>query len=318
MQPATSSKVAGAKQASKEGSSMYSRVLVPLDGSKLAEEILPLAECIGTAFNIPVELLSVVEKDVVEDMSKYSKGAQSKAATAAQVYLSGIATKMSSQVPADQVKMSVKVAKVADAIVEEADKVNGTLIALSSHGRSGLTRMVLGSIADKVLHATKSPLLLYTPREDEPNRPADDLNTIVVPVDGSELAERVLPHTKALAKALKLKIILLRVTPDVTGYYEGDQFYPMPQEVIEGIENDALNYLDEKVAALKSEGFSSVEGCLLSGQAATQIVDFIRNTPRSFAAISTHGRSGMNRWVLGSVADGVIRRTAAPVLVVRP
>jgi nucleotide-binding universal stress UspA family protein len=210
----------------------------------------------------------------------------------------------------------VQIAKVADAIVQEAESGPQTLIALSSHGRSGLTRMVLGSMADKVLRGTKVPVFLYAPRHDVPVRQADELETILVPLDGSELAEQALPHAGALAKALKLRMVLIRVTSTLTDL-TSDGFYEVTQILIDELEKEAIDYLDQQVSALRQQGLEDVDRCHLTGSAASEIIDFARETPRSFIAMCTHGRSGVQRWALGSVTGYVVSHAAVPVLVIR-
>jgi nucleotide-binding universal stress UspA family protein len=213
--------------------------------------------------------------------------------------------------------MSVAIAKVADAIVQEAERVPETLIALSSHGRSGLTRMVLGSVADKVVHGTKVPVFLYALRQDVAVRQAEDLNSVIVPLDGSALAEQALPHATALAKALKLRVVLLRVTSTLADL-AADGFYEVTQGLItDELEKEAIGYLDQKVSALQQRGLILVDRRHLTGSAAQTIIEFARETPCSFIAMCTHGRSGFQRWALGSVADHVVSHVAVPVLVIR-
>jgi nucleotide-binding universal stress UspA family protein len=212
--------------------------------------------------------------------------------------------------------MFVQIARVADAIVQEAESVSGTLIALSSHGRSGLTRMVLGSMAAKVLHGTTAPVFLYAPRQDVPARPVEDLHTVIVPLDGSELAEQALPHAVALAKALQLSMVLVRVTSTLADL-TADGFYEVTQVLIDELEQEAIDYLDQQVSTLRQQGLTEVDRRHLTGVAANRIIDFARETPRSCIAMCTHGRSGVQRWVLGSTADQVVSHAAVPVLVIR-
>ena len=295
---------------------MYKRVLVPLDGSKLAEEILPLAERVSSGFNIPLHLLTVIQPDSVAATRAAGSDASQQAARKAQDYLRVVSERLSRSVGPARVQMSVQIARVADAIVQEAESVSETLIALSSHGRSGLTRMVLGSVADKVLHGTKTPVFLYSPRENVPIRQAEDLNTIIVPLDGSELAEQALPHAAALAKALQLRTVLVRVTSTLIDL-AADGFYEVTQVLIDELEQQAIDYLDQQVSALQRQGLKDVDRRHLTGSAAGKIIDVARETPRSFIVMCTHGRSGVQRWALGSVADQVVSHVAVPVLVIR-
>ena len=99
----------------------------------------------------------------------------------------------------------------------EANKDPAALIAMSTHGRSGVARWVMGSVTDKVLHSVQNPLLIVRP-EDGDSTTAANIRTIIVPLDGSSLAEQVLPHVMTVAKALDCKISLIRVTPSRAEY----------------------------------------------------------------------------------------------------
>jgi nucleotide-binding universal stress UspA family protein len=295
---------------------VYKRVLVPLDGSKLAEEILPLAERVSRAFNIPLHLLTVIQQDSAVATGTAGPDAQQKAARKAQDYLSEVSARVSRSIEPEHVQMSVPIARVADAILQEADSVPETLITLSSHGRSGLTRMVLGSVADKVLHGTTAPVFLYAPREGMPARQAAELDTLIVPLDGSALAEQALSHAAALAKALQLRMVLVRVTSTLADL-AADGFYEVTQVLSDALEQEAIAYLDQKVSMLQQQGLKNVDRRHLVGAAAHRIIDVARETPRSFIAMCTHGRSGVQRWALGSVADRLVSHVAVPVLVIR-
>jgi nucleotide-binding universal stress UspA family protein len=198
---------------------------------------------------------------------------------------------------------------------------------MSTHGRSGVARWLLGSVTDKVLLATTTPLLIV--RSTEPLNPMSEvqLKTVIVPLDGSVLAEQVLPHVATLAKALDLEVKLVRVHPSVeeySRYFERQQIgstatiYSGPYEVFSReADAQAMEYLHEVKMQLHHERVWSVEESLLRGHPAATIVDLARETPGSLVAMTTHGRSGIGRWLLGGVADRVIRHSGVPALVVR-
>jgi nucleotide-binding universal stress UspA family protein len=163
---------------------------------------------------------------------------------------------------------------------------------------------------------------------DQENPPeAVNLQTIIVPLDGSSLAEQALTHAVSLTRALKLRVLLVRVTPSLGEYHRYLEHYPLDSSstVYSGIyeefsrEEDALamQYLHQVQEKLNNQRVSSVEERLLKGHAADAIVGLARETPHSLVTMTTHGRSGMGRWILGSVADRVIRHSGVPVLVVR-
>ncbi|MSP78598.1 MAG: universal stress protein [Dehalococcoidia bacterium] len=299
---------------------MYKRILVPLDGSAVAEEILSAVTFLANGLHARVQILSVIEEDVVAAIQNPLQGrfleqTQSTATGVAEAYGKRVAAKLG--LPAGQVDVTVKVSSVPETILREAERAPDTLLAMSTHGRSGLQRFVLGSVADKLLHATKAPLLLYRPSEKAPAKAASLMTTVIVPLDGSALAEKVLPDVVSLAQTLSLKVLLTRVTSLMTEYYAGEGFYAVPQSIVTDLEQEAIAYLNAKAADLKKMGCKDVAVQHMQGSAAAQVIDLAHATPDSFVAISTHGRSGIGRWVLGSVADRVIQQAGCPVLVIR-
>jgi nucleotide-binding universal stress UspA family protein len=139
---------------------------------------------------------------------------------------------------------------------------------------------------------------------------------ILVPLDGSELAECVLPHVKAIASGCDVKqLILLRVVEPLHG---GEIPSDISSEVLQEADiNAAKEYLAKIKAQLSKEGFD-VEAEVLTGRSAEIISDFAQRNEVDLIALSTHGRSGISRWVFGSVADRVVRSSSVPVLLIRP
>ncbi len=201
--------------------------------------------------------------------------------------------------PTTAVSCTVDIGEPASWIVREAEREADTLVAMSTRGRSGITRWVLGSVADQVLHATKAPLLLLRSQDEETPPYEASLASVIVPLDGSFLAEQVLPHAVTLAQALRLSVTLVRVSSH--------------QE-----EAEARDYLREVGGKLNQQGATSVKELVLNGHAGTAIVDIARDIPNSLVTMTTHGHSGIGRWILGSVTDQVVRLSGSPVLVVHP
>jgi nucleotide-binding universal stress UspA family protein len=151
----------------------------------------------------------------------------------------------------------------------------------------------------------KEPIFVYT--------------RVLVPLDGPELAEQVLPLVTPLAKVLKLQVVLVRVIPSVLEYclymeYPAAEHERPPVS----LHTKAMDYLKEAGDRLRLQGIHSVDERLLFGSPAAAIVDLARETPDSLVAVTTHGRSGVRRWVLGSVADRVVCHSNGPVLLIRP
>jgi nucleotide-binding universal stress UspA family protein len=153
------------------------------------------------------------------------------------------------------------------------------------------------------------------------------LNTILVPLDGSELAEKVLPTVIELASFLKVEAVLVRVLVRV---YFGppDEFLPVfgsnipnQNELWAQAGAEVSHYLNEKVEHLHAKGLPNVSSVLIEGGAegaAAAIIDLARKSSDNLVIMSTHGRSGIGRWLLGSVTERVVRHSGNPVLVIRP
>ena len=201
---------------------------------------------------------------------------------------------------------------------------SNTLINMVTHGRSGLGRWVLGSMTDKVLHGASNPLLITRAQPEGGAGATVSLKNMIVPLDGSPLADRILLHVEAIAPALGLNVILVRVTASADEYYryinmsmgagvDTGRFEQYAREA----EAEAAAHLSKVKRQLNDMGISSVEERLISGNAANVILDLAHETPDSLAAMTTHGRSGVERWVLGSATDLLVRHSGQPVLVVR-
>jgi nucleotide-binding universal stress UspA family protein len=178
----------------------------------------------------------------------------------------------------------------------------------------------LGSVAEKVLRGMVNPLLLIRATEEAKSEGEAMLKSVIVPLDGSELAEGVLPMAAGMAKKLDLEIELFRTYHVPYNVYGGDEgFYAANyEELLAGVRDEATQYLDKKAADLKKLGVAKVTCVAKEGLAADEIILLGQKTPDNLIAMSSHGRSGVKRWVLGSVAEAVVRHCGDPVLITRP
>jgi len=298
---------------------MYSKILVPLDGSRLSEGILPYARCLAKAFKIPIDLLLVIDPETISAASgpgtdRYLYAAEADMKKNRSEYLDET---VRSLLPSLTVNCSVETGYPAEAIVDKASAHPDTLVAMATHGRSGVQRWFIGSVADKVLHICTNPLLLVRTAGKEPANEQAGLKTVIVPLDGSPLAELALPHVTAMAKEIDLEVVLVRAYSLVSHMYMAEGMAPDFDQLTESIRDEVKSYLEEKIRQLKVEGLEKVSYQLLEGDPAAKIIDIARETPDNLVAISTHGRSGIGRWVLGGVTDRVVRHSSDPVLVIR-
>jgi nucleotide-binding universal stress UspA family protein len=295
---------------------MYKRILVPLDGSQIAEQALPYARYLAGQLKIPVDLLSVVD---VAGMTHAMAKAKAQALETligdsvhrSEAYLEKIGKSFSGIATAHLVKQG----KPEEAVIEQAASDRDTLIAMATHGRSGIDRWLMGSVAEKILRGTNNPLLLVRATQRGPSEREEMIKRVIVPLDGSPLAERVLPHVTALAKTLAFETVLLRAynVKQVLSTFED---YIPDWDLLEAeARGEAVSYLDRRVQELKSQGLAQVSSCASEKEAAQEIIDLAAE-PDTLIAMSTHGRSGVKRWMLGSVTEKVVRHSKSPVLVI--
>lgn len=300
---------------------MHKKILVPLDGSKTAENVLPYARCFARSLQIPVELMAVVD---APELSRNVSAAEGlfldvlieNETRRYDAYLKDLAKNF----PAGGTQYTVTRGNAAEAIIQAAAADKGTLIAMATHGRSGLNRWLVGSVAEKVLRGASNPLLLVRATEQTPSWDTAALKSVVVPLDGSELAESVLPWVEEFAKQLDLDVILLRMYGVPYGAYTaGEGFYNVSrlQAFLSTLKDEALEYLESKATELKKKGIVKVSSVAKEGFGADEIIAFTRPLPDTLIAMCSHGHSGVKRWMLGSVTETVVRHSGNPVLVVR-
>jgi nucleotide-binding universal stress UspA family protein len=296
---------------------MYSRMLIPLDGSKLAEQVLPYARYLAKALSLPVELLEVVDPDALEllvnhDQGRYLDTLLADKRTSSAHYLETMARSFEPV----RVTCAVENGKAEEVIIDKAAADKDTLIVMATHGRSGIQRWMLGSIADKVLHGSTNHLFLVRAAEQAKTDGESPLKKVIVPLDGSPLAETVLPHVLDLGKKMQLEVILVRayaLPPSVTT----DEYGAYTQGLFDQLETEAKDYLAEKIKVLARQGLKNVSSVVDLGYGAEEITALARKTDDNFIAMCTHGRSGVRRWVLGSVTERVVRHSGDPVLIIR-
>lgn len=287
---------------------MYSKILVPLDGSKTAEAVLPYGKFLAETLQLPVQLVHAVDPQTVAPAVQTKREME---------YLQGAAASYLGSLSADCV---VKSGAPAEVILDVASADAGALIAMATHGQSGGQRWLLGQVSQKVLQAAKNPLVLIRPSDAKVAKSEVGFCTIIVPLDGSHLAERVLPHVVWLATQLHAAVALIRTyTLPTAGYFMAAGIsHPDRAALGDKIKQEAGSYLEAKAAELRAQGLERISSHLVEGHGPEEIIELARRNADSLIALASHGRSGFGRWVLGSVAERVVSYSGAPVLVIRP
>lgn len=305
---------------------MYRKILIPLDGSALAEIVFPHARELARNFNSEVVLIHIADKE------------DSKSLRLPQAYVDRMAATIKRQIAGDRKRRSVNtqvtrgtkvsgevaVGSPAEEILRFADRNEIDLILMATHGRSGISRWVMGSVADRVLRSSRIPVLLV--RAGIPHDLVDNEwpGTMLVPLDGSGLAELVLPHVMALAKqpnAKNTEVTLLMVHELVV------PLFPSPESVARWTEiaaedmarskRSAKKYLAHIEKQLNDSGVRTSSE-VLDGLPAEEIVHYASKKAFSIILMTTHGSSGISRWAYGSVAEKVLLAASSPILLVRP
>jgi nucleotide-binding universal stress UspA family protein len=279
---------------------MTTRILVPLDGSPLSDRVLAQVRRVLHREDAQVVLLHVITDEAAARL--YPPGENG--LVLARKHVEKLRDELVAQ--GAQAESRVVTGDPAARILEIADEIGADLIAMTTHGRTGLDRFVRGSVAERVLRHTSRPLLLVNPHTRAEGEL--ELERILVPLDGSELAGEILPLVATLARLYDAEVVLL---------------YAIELAVV----------LDPMVAALPVLTPADAETLLAPfkkrlpgiktrtriamGPPAASIVEAIREEKASLVAMTTHGRAGLSRWFFGSVAEQVVRNTSCPLLVKR-
>jgi len=297
---------------------IYSKILIPLDGSKLAEVALPYAERLAAKFDADLILLGVQGTVVGESIIPASQLETIKTNTLR--YLEQKASMLREK--GIKAYAEIRIDDNASGIIDYARTNNVDQIVIATHGRSGLKRWVLGSTADRVLRGTEKPILLIRVKEGSPDVAEKDLfRRVTVPLDGSEEAEKIIPHLERLAARFQMEVILLQVITETTflepiAYGTAYRYVPVAEEVIDLRKKNAAAYLDTIKERLEALGIV-VRTMVVLGDAGSGIIDTAQQTDSGLVAMTTHGRSGIKRWAYGSVADKVLHAGTTPLLLVR-
>jgi nucleotide-binding universal stress UspA family protein len=286
-------------------------IIVPLDGSELAEQALPLASAIATKHHAEILLTTAISPGDrwIDDGIVRQWKAEEEAAVGS--YLQSVMEKLKER--RVRARMHVDWGRPHIVIGSVADREDADLIVMTTHGRSGISRWTLGSAADKVLRTLSTPLILIHPTTGAP--PPDSVKRIVVPLDGSALAEAALPEAERLARTMDGSLLLVRAVVPAALVFGGEAL-PGALPVLEDMEAEAKQYLERVAARIRKRGVE-VGVAVAVGVPAEVILGLGGDNGANLVVMTTHGRSGLDRAVFGSVADAVVRRGELPVMVIR-
>jgi nucleotide-binding universal stress UspA family protein len=291
---------------------MNRTVIVPLDGSTLSERAVPFGRVLAEAYNAQLVLMRVVPPAEFYDRDDLAE--REKAMSDAEAYVSGFITRAEGDASVETLAFS---GDPASLIVDEARARGLSLIVMSTHGRSGVSEMVYGSVAGEVIRSAECPVLVIPPGCAQPWS-VDRPGRVLVPLDGSAVSEAILPEAFDLSKALKLDMTLMRAVA-VTSYIQV-KGYPDPVGVpSEGISaTEAESYLNVVAKELRWEGQHVAVVAPEGLDVVSAILQAAKDQDTALIAMATHFRGGLAELVLGSVAAAVLQQATVPVLLLRP
>ncbi len=304
---------------------MYRSILVPLDGSTFGEHALPLALTIARRsgatvqlahVHVPSELMYAIGGIPIVDDTLDAPSRESERA-----YLEGLTQRLASAWDLS-ITSAVLDGPAAAALNEHAVQHGVGLVVMSTHGRGPVSRFWLGSVADTLVRQAPMPVLLARPQQD--SKELLDLTHerafkhMLIPLDGSRLAEDALQHAMALGTLVQAEYTLLQaIDPIIMDYAPVARSAGLDEDLIEQWRVEAEAYLDQIAGRLRAQSLT-VHTAVVLAPPAVAILEHARQHAVDLIAMATHGRTGVSRMLLGSVADKVVRGATAPVLLHRP
>jgi len=287
--------------------SMFDRILVPLDGSSRAERVLVHVGKILRRRDVEVLLLSVVSPARLK--GRVHQHISSVERSRAESHLREVAARLQGE--GVRARWLLAEGTPAEAILEAAIRESCTLVAIATHGRSGVARWILGSVAERIVRASGVPVLLVRSFREGAELPAEHelgVRTILVPTDGSRASEAAFSPAIECARFFDAEVVVLQVRGDPTlaaAWAVPYGQFPVPPDVAE---DWARRF---RAGGIRARAEFS------SGDAASRIVDRAKELGVDLIAMATHGYSGVSRWFMGSVTERVLRAAEMPLLVVR-
>jgi nucleotide-binding universal stress UspA family protein len=294
------------------------RFLVPLDGSRLAESVLPVVAQMASRFHARVILLHVLEE---RPPAAIHGEPHLQDEAGAQAYLERVATGLRSSAYSVEIHVHPdREGNVARSLVQHAQEMSADLVIMCTHGRGGLHGLLFGSNAQQALQRGTRSILLLFPRDDG-TLPLFHLRLILVPLDGTAAHEPALPAAITLARAFgaELHLVLVIPTPEKLTGEQAAAGLLLPttmKAVLDLAQEGAADYLAQAVARCRAEGVAA-QAEVLRGDIVPAVLGLAERLNVDLVVLASHGRTGLSALVTGSVAPRITGRRIAPLLLVR-
>ena len=285
------------------------KILVPLDGSAVAEEIIIHVEMLARQSGAAVILMRVVPF-LWPDDHVHVREMGDKMDKEASDYLFTIETHLVEK--GIEASVLVHEGNVPEVICDTARESEVDLIAISTHGHGGVQRWALGSVTSKVIQASSVPLLVHRSTGEQVEEV--HCKNVLIPIDGSQFSESIFPQARYIVELFNAKVWFISAITIPGGFSVLEKEVPaIEDKVTESIEH----YYSTLESRFKEEKTINYEVVIRKGDPAQVICDFVEKNHIDLIAMSTHGRGGIRRWALGSVTDKVLHHSPKPILLVR-
>ena len=297
----------------------YRSILVPLDGSPLAEQALPLAEAIAEQARGKLKLVMVHEPLIVMEPGPAYTQVELAILRADRQYLKSVTARLRERLGGAVSCAVLRGIPAAQTLATYARELGVDLIVMTTHGRGGVCRAWLGSVTDHLIRTGDVPVLAVRPEGEGASRPIAPVSEIMVPLDGSPLAEAALAPAIRLARLWDAEISLVQVVRPVLSAGRHPDFVVGYSEQATAIQRDlAQDYIRDVAERIREAGVRSSGVAVVARRAPETLISLASPDRVSLIVVATHGRGGMKRVVLGGLADKLVRGANVPVLVIRP
>ncbi|HSG41800.1 MAG TPA: universal stress protein [Anaerolineales bacterium] len=287
-----------------------SHILVPLDGSAFAEQAIVAAKTLAQTYNAKITLVSILQAQSwfkMLPMSEEQRAQLDEGLNQKKAYLDKIAVNLTAENL--DVQVAIRVGPVAETLNVLSQEEDIDLVVITTHGRSGVSRWLTGSVANRIIRLITRPTLVIRPVETA-KVIAPSFKKVLVTLDGSEFAERVLPFVRA-STSFESEIVLLSI-PEIP---EAQEFGAVVEEIRtlrQESEKKSRLYLESIAAALKEDGIHT-RVVVTGSRPAETILSVMEDENVDLLMMSTHGRGGLDRLLVGSVAERIVQNTSRPV-----
>jgi nucleotide-binding universal stress UspA family protein len=312
------------KSSRTEAGGTYRSILVPLDGSSLSEQALPLAVAIAERAGAKLRLVLVHQLRPVPLSAEGRKlyvSLENAARKSEKAYLKTFTDQLKKQSSSLAITSRTLTGPVAGTLIEHIHESKTDLVVMTSRGQGGFRRFWLGSVADAMIRGSPVPVLLVRPEETASPTPIlENLGQILVPLDRSPLAEAILDPAKKLASLAGAELMLVEVVHPLAAPLESQSSHPSQFEVGLTVlrRKEATDYLRRIADECLEAGVKATYSAPLGASVADTILGLAESSTYGMIALATHGRGGVKRLALGSVADKVVRAAPRPILVYQP